>query len=230
VINRNIQLNELSVYKVFISVLYRQLNIFVKNKALIISGIFLFISSISILKFLEGNNINTETFKIIEILLIIYSITLSSDLIIVEDYKKGLFEQFLLTGVLLEFFLLAKITASFIAYAMLYVPVMAVIDFLTDSYKIYDITYLVLIKILIIFNITINSVMSSSFLLSFKKRTSQILISIFINIPTIVISSLCYVSNNLFYSLLLISILLLTLPLSVLLSSYIIKISIEEDN
>ncbi len=229
-INRNIQLNELSVYKVFISVLYRQLNIFVKNKALIISGIFLFISSISILKFLEGNNINTETFKIIEILLIIYSITLSSDLIIVEDYKKGLFEQFLLTGVLLEFFLLAKITASFIAYAMLYVPVMAVIDFLTDSYKIYDITYLVLIKILIIFNITINSVMSSSFLLSFKKRTSQILISIFINIPTIVISSLCYVSNNLFYSLLLISILLLTLPLSVLLSSYIIKISIEEDN
>ena len=229
-INRNIQLNELSVYKVFISVLYRQLHIFVKNKALIISGIFLFISSISILKFLEGNNINTETFKIIEILLIIYSITLSSDLIIVEDYKKGLFEQFLLTGVLLEFFLLAKITASFITYAMLYVPVMAVIDFLTDSYKIYDITYLVLIKILIIFNITINSVMSSSFLLSFKKRTSQILISIFINIPTIVISSLCYVSNNLFYSLLLISILLLTLPLSVLLSSYIIKISIEEDN
>ena len=131
---------------------------------------------------------------------------------------------------ILEYFLLAKITASFIAYAMLYVPVMVVIDFLTDSYKVYDITYLVLIKILIIFNITINSVMSSSFLLSFKKRTSQILISIFINIPTIVISSLCYVSSTLFYFLLLISIFLLTLPLSVLLSSYIIKISIEEDN
>ena len=228
--NRNIQLNALSIYKVFLSVLYRQLNIFVKNKALIITGIFLFISSISILKFLQGSNINAETFKIIEILFIIYSITLSSDLIIVEDYKKGLFEQFLLTGVILEFFLLAKIAASFIAYAMLYVPVMVIIDFLTGSHKVYDITYLVLIKILVIFNITINSVISSSFLLSFKKRTSQILISIFINIPTIVISSLCYVSNNLFYSLLLISILLLTLPLSVLLSSYIIKISIEEDN
>ena len=228
--NKNIQLNELAVHKVFLSVLYRQLNIFVKNKALIITGIFLFISSISILKFLQGGNINAETFKIIEILFIIYSITLSSDLIIVEDYKKGLFEQFLLTGVILEYFLLAKITASFIAYDMLYVPVMVVIDFLTDSYKVYDITYLVLIKILIIFNITINSVMSSSFLLSFKKRTSQILISIFINIPTIVISSLCYVSSTLFYFLLLISIFLLTLPLSVLLSSYIIKISIEEDN
>ena len=49
--NKNIQLNALAVSKVFLSVLYRQLNIFVKNKALIITGIFLFISSISILKF-----------------------------------------------------------------------------------------------------------------------------------------------------------------------------------
>jgi ABC-type transport system involved in cytochrome c biogenesis permease component len=182
------------------------------------------------LRFLQGSSISAETFKIIEILFIIYSITLSSDLIIVEDYKKGLFEQFLLTGVILEFFLLAKVIASFVMYGLLYVPAMIIMDFFIYSDRADNIAYLLLVKLLIVFNITINALMSSSFLLSFKKRISQILISVFINIPTIIISSLCYISNYQFYSLLLISIFLLTTPLFILLSSYVIKISIEEDN
>ncbi|WP_236870207.1 hypothetical protein [Candidatus Bandiella numerosa] len=182
------------------------------------------------MRFLQGSSINAETFKIIEILFIIYSITLSSDLIIVEDHKKGLFEQFLLTGVILEFFLLGKIIASFVMYGLLYVPIMIIMDFFIYSYRADNVAYLLLVKLLIVFNITINALVSSSFLLSFKKRISQILISVFINIPTIIISSLCYISNDQFYSLLLISIFLLTTPLFILLSSYVIKISIEEDN
>jgi ABC-type transport system involved in cytochrome c biogenesis permease component len=228
--NKNVQLNALSIYKVFLAILCRQLSIFIKNKAFIISSIFLFLSSIAILRFLQGSSINAETFKIIEILFIIYSITLSSDLIIVEDYKKGLFEQFLLTGVILEFFLLGKIVASFVMYGLLYVPIMIIMDFFIYSYRADNVAYLLLVKLLIVFNITINALVSSSFLLSFKKRISQILISVFINIPTIIISSLCYISDDQFYSLLLISIFLLTTPLFILLSSYVIKISIEEDN
>ncbi len=228
--NKNVQLNALSIYKVFLAILCRQLSIFIKNKAFIISSIFLFLSSITILRFLQGSSINAETFKIIEILFIIYSITLSSDLIIVEDHKKGLFEQFLLTGVILEFFLLGKIIASFVMYGLLYVPIMIIMDFFIYSYRADNVAYLLLVKLLIVFNITINALVSSSFLLSFKKRISQILISVFINIPTIIISSLCYISNDQFYSLLLISIFLLTTPLFILLSSYVIKISIEEDN
>ena len=114
--NKNVGLNALAIYKVFLAILFRQWSIFIKNKAFIIISIFLFLSSIAILRFLQGSSISAETFKIIEILFIIYSITLSSDLIIVEDYKKGLFEQFLLTGVILEFFLLAKVIASFVMY------------------------------------------------------------------------------------------------------------------
>ncbi len=228
--NKNVGLNALAIYKVFLAILFRQWSIFIKNKAFIIISIFLFLSSIAILRFLQGSSISAETFKIIEILFIIYSITLSSDLIIVEDYKKGLFEQFLLTGVILEFFLLAKVIASFVMYGLLYVPAMIIMDFFIYSHRADNIAYLLLVKLLIVFNITINALMSSSFLLSFKKRISQILISVFINIPTIIISSLCYISNYQFYSLLLISIFLLTTPLFILLSSYVIKISIEEDN
>ena len=67
----------------------------------------------------QGDFINFETFKVIEILLIIYSINLSSELILLNDYKKELFEQFILTGIIL-YFIISKIIASIIFYAVLY--------------------------------------------------------------------------------------------------------------
>ena len=38
--NKNVQLNALAIYKVFLAILFRQWSIFIKNKAFIIISIF----------------------------------------------------------------------------------------------------------------------------------------------------------------------------------------------
>jgi hypothetical protein len=224
----NVKFLTAPIHKVFLLIFFRQLKIFFENKHLVFTSIFLFISSLCILKFLQGNFINFETFKVIEILLIIYSINLSSKLILLNDYKKELFEQFILTGIILEYFIISKIIASIVFYAVLYTILTILFDLMSYGLNNYNILQLILIKIFTVINIVVNSIFSSSFLLSFEKKVSQILISIFVNIPTIIISVLCYVSNDWVHILLLGAVFCLTIAITIIVSSYLIKISIED--
>jgi hypothetical protein len=215
-------------YSVFYSVFWRQLASFIANKILIITSIFLFVASFLIFSFMSEGALNIRMLKILEILLIIYSITLSSDLVIVEDYKKGVFEQFILSGVVLEYFVLAKTLATLCAYLMLYLPVLISLELIISGSIIHNFWYTLSLKALILSNITINALLSSSFLLSHKKRISQILISILINIPVFIISTICYKSADLYHLMILIAIFLINISLSIVVSSYLIKTSIEE--
>lgn len=215
-------------HSVFLPVFWRQVGIFISNKVLIITSIFLFVSSLLILSFMSGGKISIATFKTFEILLIIYSITLSSDLVIINDYRKGVFEQFILSGAVLEYFVLAKILASLSIYLLLYLPVLMLDEYIISDFTIDDFFYRLSLKLLIISNVTINSILSSSFLLSHKKKISQILISIFTNIPIFIVSVICYKSSSIHYLLILTAIFLINISLSVLATSYLIKVSIEE--
>ena len=215
-------------HSVFLPVFWRQLRIFISNKVLIITSTFLFVSSLLILSFMSGGKISIATFKTFEILLIIYSITLSSDLVIINDYRKGVFEQFILSGAVLEYFVLAKILASLSIYLLLYLPVLMLDEYIISDFTIDDFFYRLSLKLLIISNVTINSILSSSFLLSHKKKISQILISIFTNIPIFIVSVICYKSSSIHYLLILTAIFLINISLWVLATSYLIKVSIEE--
>ena len=227
--NSNVSSLTVPIYKVCVLIFFRQLKIFFENKYVVFTSIFLFISSICILRFLQGGLINFETFKVIEILLIIYSINLSLELVLINDYKKGLFEQFILTGIILEYFVTSKIIASILFYTALYTSLTILFDLMSYGLNNYDVLHLILIKIFTVINIVINSILSSSFFLSFQKKVSQILISIFINIPIIILSILCYISNDWLHILLLMAVFCLTIAITIIVSSYLIKISIEDN-
>ncbi|WPX97184.1 hypothetical protein [Candidatus Bandiella euplotis] len=213
---------------VVLTVFSRQYHVVLSNKVLILSGMFLFITSLLVISFMLQDNINTETQQVFEILFIIYSVTLSSDLIIVEDNKNGVLEQFVLSGIMLEWFLLAKTSASSLIYILLYIPVLILTEAAMGYFSINDLCYSTLLKILIIANVVMSAALSSSFLLSSQKRISQILISMFSNIPVFIISILCYRSGTTPYMLLLVAMFLINFTVSTIISGYLIRVSIEE--
>jgi ABC-type transport system involved in cytochrome c biogenesis permease component len=212
---------------VFSSVFFRQIRLALSNKANILNSLFLFLLSLMIINFIISDK-NIDVFRVFEILFIIYSVILSIDTVLVEDYKKGVLEQFLLSGVALEIFLLSKIVSSIIIYTILYIPILFCVEIIEKGFSFQNQGYDLLLKFIIIFNIVINSIFASAFLLSHKHKISQILISMIINLPTIIIYVICYKYKELYYLVLLVAMFLISFSVSMLLSSHIIKISIEE--
>jgi hypothetical protein len=220
-----------SVASVLSTVFLRQIRVFAANKLLIFTNIFLFVLSLIVIKFILGDAVGEDVTKMLEILFVIYSIMLSTDLIIIKDYKHGVFEQFILSGVLLEYFILAKLLAALVVYIATYTPVLMIVNMLnckTFALNNSNVCYEVILKILIISNVTITVILSSSFMLSQQKKLSQISLSLLISIPMFILYAICYKSSNMYCLILLLAALLLNLTLAILASSYLIKVATEE--
>ena len=110
----------------------------------------------------------------------------------------------------------------------MYIPILFCVEIIEKGFSFQNQGYDLLLKFIIIFNIVINSIFASAFLLSHKHKISQILISMIINLPTIIIYVICYKYKELYYLVLLVAMFLISFSVSMLLSSHIIKISIEE--
>lgn len=119
-------------FKVFLLSFRRQNKILLKNIGSVVQSIFYFIFSIIIFSVSFGGQSNPETSIGVIFSLLLFSIMLSMQSLIKDDYREGVIEQLLLTGVMFESVIIGKILSSVIINSMLYILALPVVMMLLD--------------------------------------------------------------------------------------------------
>ncbi len=216
--------------RVFFLIFKRHIKIVIKNKITIISYVLLYVLSMYTLGLCNSYmnldaHMNFEYKSSFRLFFIVFITTTSVKEILINDYKKEILHQFLLTPYGLEGVITAKIAGHASIYSLILPTIILFEKYLGDEHF-----YImeILTNILIIFIIVSNATLASSFMLGSSVKLGQIAISLMVNIPIILLGSIWNHNPSYQNLMILIGMLLITLSIAIITSCHLVKIAIEE--
>ena len=203
-----------SYIKTFKAVFLRQILLYWQDKFFLLQNLSFFIVSVLIFK-VTASISNIEVYLVF----LLFSLTLSFDVLLIMDYKKKILEQFVLLGVNLEIVLVAKIIAHIVFIGIPFIFVILFFDYLVTN----EIPEIAKVFLLLFFiaNVLIANLFSSALCLIPNKSILSILFMMPFIIPNMIFGALSF--SDIFYIKILISIFLIEAPIFLLASTAIIK-------
>ena len=203
-----------SYIKAFKVIFLRQILLYWRDKFFLLQNLSFFMVSILIFK-VTANISNIEIYLVF----LLFSLTLSSDILLIQDYKKKILQQFLLLGVNFEVILLAKIIAHILFVGIPFIIFILFCDYLMAN----EIPSIAKFFLLLIFvaNIVIANLFSSALCITPNQSTLSILLMMPFVIPNMIFGALSF--NDVVYVEMLIGIFLIEAPIFLFASAAIIK-------
>ncbi len=214
----------------FLSIFLRHIKLNWINKYLIVNSALFLIISISITYILlKDKNLDIETAYSLAIIFLLLSFMLGNYHLLEYDYKNGFITQLLLAGIMLEVILSAKLTANYLIsliISLLIVP--AVIFLFVNDIKWSIVNTLSFMANIALITAILNTLItfSNSLLLGYASNNIAAIIILPLALPSLVFSTLAI--SNPYYLLLMLTILLITIPIKIYLSSILIKTALIE--
>jgi heme exporter protein CcmB len=192
----------------------RELQLHWHNKIQILESLLFFFISITVAQ-LTTNQLDSSTI----FLIILFSIILSSDSLLYNDFKKGTLEQFLILGINVEAILMAKTLAQILVTA---VP-LTVIIYIIECFNANDLALngLAQSTFLLITSITLVCLFANALCISYNRNIFVTILVMPLIIPTIIFASLSLHDDSYIFALY--GILCLEIPLFIIASTAVIK-------
>lgn len=213
---------------VFLQILKYHILMAWNNKAKVLHSILFFIVAIIAFRIAVGfENIANSVLIAVVTISLLFSLVLSCETLIINDYQQGFLEQYLLTGVELELIILAKWLAHVIISVISFIIILPPVFYLLSSQLGCSITS-VLAIFLMIANVVLVLLFCSALILGYNKNLLLSIISLLFNLPAIILTNIC-INGNPVYLWILFALLLFNLPIFIISCTMAIRIAIAYD-